>query len=212
MGIDWCNGIVGVGVGAPMSAKSVEAARLVELHRSGDPRALEALVRLTMPWLRHIAQRYVHRGLELEDGIQVACMGLLRALRDYCPSRGSWHTYCMVWARSALDLACTHAGTVRRHRHTRFGPTMFSLDRPVHSDDSGSITHLDCLEAPDRPLRPQVMLEQRLGLLTAQQRLCCELRLEGLDDGEIARRLGISETSVSTSIQRALARLRSVVV
>jgi RNA polymerase sigma-B factor len=70
-------------------AKSADIAELFELwHRDGDVAAREALVRRFMPLARRLARRYERSSEPFEDLLQVASLGLLKALDRFDPSRG----------------------------------------------------------------------------------------------------------------------------
>jgi RNA polymerase sigma-B factor len=70
------------------AARTREDRRLLErYHRTGDPAAREALVQRFLPLARQLARRY-HRGTEpLDDLIQVASLGLLKAIDRFEPER-----------------------------------------------------------------------------------------------------------------------------
>jgi RNA polymerase sigma-B factor len=57
-------------------------------HRDGDPAAREALVRRFMPLARRLARRYERSSEPFEDLLQVASLGLLKALDRFDPDRG----------------------------------------------------------------------------------------------------------------------------
>src|SRR3982074_574910 len=57
-------------------------------NRDGDPAAREALVRRFMPLARRLARRYERSSEPFEDLLQVASLGLLKALDRFDPSRG----------------------------------------------------------------------------------------------------------------------------
>jgi RNA polymerase sigma-B factor len=60
---------------------------LIRLHRHGDPAAREALVQRFLPLARQLARRYQHGGEQLDDLIQVASLGLLKAIDRFDPAR-----------------------------------------------------------------------------------------------------------------------------
>jgi RNA polymerase sigma-B factor len=60
---------------------------LVRYHRDGDPAAREALVSRFLPLARQLARRYQHGGEPLDDLVQVASLGLLKAIDRFEPSR-----------------------------------------------------------------------------------------------------------------------------
>jgi RNA polymerase sigma-B factor len=70
------------------SSKRREAHLFVELHRSGDPRLREALVRRYLPLARHLARRFQRPSDSLDDLYQVACYALVKAVDGFDVSRG----------------------------------------------------------------------------------------------------------------------------
>jgi RNA polymerase sigma-B factor len=60
---------------------------LVRYHRHGDPAAREALVARFLPLARQLARRYAHGGEPLDDLVQVASLGLLKAIDRFDPAR-----------------------------------------------------------------------------------------------------------------------------
>jgi RNA polymerase sigma-B factor len=73
---------------AERAARAREDRRLlVRLHRHGDPAAREALVERFLPLARQLARRYQHGGEPLDDLVQVASLGLLKAIDRFDPSR-----------------------------------------------------------------------------------------------------------------------------
>jgi RNA polymerase sigma-B factor len=64
--------------------------RLLErYHREGDPAAREALVERFLPLARQLARRYQRGAEPLDDLIQVASLGLLKAIDRFEPERPS---------------------------------------------------------------------------------------------------------------------------
>src|SRR3954447_17146250 len=71
------------------SRRRLEDERLLEkYHREGDVVAREELVMRFVPLARQLASRYRHAGEPLADLVQVACLGLLKAVDRFEPSRG----------------------------------------------------------------------------------------------------------------------------
>jgi RNA polymerase sigma-B factor len=56
-------------------------------HRDGDRSAHELLIRQFEPLARSLARRYAHTSEPFEDLLQVACLGLLKALERFDPER-----------------------------------------------------------------------------------------------------------------------------
>jgi RNA polymerase sigma-B factor len=87
------NGRTGAGYPRPngdRESRTREDRRLLErYHRDGDPAAREALVQRFLPLARQLARRYQRGGEPLDDLIQVASLGLLKAIDRFEPDRTS---------------------------------------------------------------------------------------------------------------------------
>ena len=83
---------------------------LREYHRSGDPAVREELVRRLLPLARDLAKRYAYTEEPLDDLVQVASLGLLKAIDRFDPARGT----------SFVSYATpTIAGELKRHFRDR---------------------------------------------------------------------------------------------
>jgi RNA polymerase sigma-B factor len=70
------------------AARAQEDRRLlVRYHRNGDPAAREQLVARFLPLARQLARRYQRGGEQLDDLVQVASLGLLKAIDRFDPAR-----------------------------------------------------------------------------------------------------------------------------
>jgi RNA polymerase sigma-B factor len=91
---------------------------LLELyHRTGDPRVRDRAIEQYMPLARRLAARYHRRQEPFEDLLQVACLGLVKAVERYDPSRGN---------RFSSYAVPTISGELRRH----FRGTSWNLHVP----------------------------------------------------------------------------------
>jgi RNA polymerase sigma-B factor len=61
--------------------------RLLERAHTGDAEARDAVVERFLPLARQLARRYQHGGEQLDDLIQVASLGLLKAIDRFDPAR-----------------------------------------------------------------------------------------------------------------------------
>jgi RNA polymerase sigma-B factor len=78
------------GLPAPRDAREAQDQELLlRYHRDGDLAAREEVAQRFMPLARELAQRYRHTDEPLDDLIQVACLGLVKAIDRYEPDRGS---------------------------------------------------------------------------------------------------------------------------
>ena len=62
---------------------------LTAYHRQGDPAARDALVQRFLPLARQLARRYQRTGEPLDDLVQVASLGLLKAIDRFDPERAT---------------------------------------------------------------------------------------------------------------------------
>jgi RNA polymerase sigma-B factor len=70
------------------AARAQEDRRLLARYReSGDPAAREQLVERFLPLARQLARRYQRGGEQLDDLVQVASLGLLKAIDRFDPER-----------------------------------------------------------------------------------------------------------------------------
>jgi len=86
-------------------------------HRTGDPRVRERAIEQYMPLARRLAARYHRRQEPFEDLVQVANLGLVKAVERYDPTRGTRFTSFAV---------PTISGELRRH----FRGTAWNLHVP----------------------------------------------------------------------------------
>src|SRR5688500_9807442 len=75
-------------VEAPGLARAEEDRRLlVRYHRQGDQAAREQLVERLLPLARRMARRYRRSDEPLDDLVQVATLGLIKAIDRFDPAR-----------------------------------------------------------------------------------------------------------------------------
>jgi RNA polymerase sigma-B factor len=69
-------------------SRAAEDRRLLErYHHESDPAARDALVERFLPLARQLARRYQRAGEPLDDLVQVASLGLLKAIERFDPAR-----------------------------------------------------------------------------------------------------------------------------
>jgi RNA polymerase sigma-B factor len=73
---------------SPERRRTEDERLLLRYHRDGDLAARETLIERFLPLARQLAARYKHAGEPYEDLVQVACVGLLKAVDRYEPGRG----------------------------------------------------------------------------------------------------------------------------
>ena len=109
-----------VAAAAPASAPARAHAtghseRLAARARRGDRVARTAIVEEHMGLVRSIAFRYRNLGVPVEDLVQEGAIGLLTAVDEYDPARGtSFSTYAFWRVRAAVTHAVTARGSLVR--------------------------------------------------------------------------------------------------
>jgi RNA polymerase sigma-B factor len=76
-----------VATGSTERRRAEDERLLGRYHRDGDIAAREELIERFLPLARQLASRYKHAGEPYEDLVQVACVGLLKAVDRYEPER-----------------------------------------------------------------------------------------------------------------------------
>jgi RNA polymerase primary sigma factor len=103
---------------ARSAATAVLERSLVEAARRGDRRAQERIVRDHLGAVRAIARAFRGLGLPLDDLVQEGSIGLLEAIDDYDPARGSFDSYARLRIRRAVRNALTdQARLIRLPKH-----------------------------------------------------------------------------------------------
>jgi RNA polymerase sigma-B factor len=72
-----------------VSHRHEEHALFERYRRVGDPAAREQLIRRCLPLARSLANRYARTGESIDDLVQVANIGLIKAVDRFDPARGS---------------------------------------------------------------------------------------------------------------------------
>ena len=88
------------------AARALEQALLVRYHRAGDLAAREELVERFLPFARDLARRYSYTDESFDDLVQVASVGLIKAIDRFDPDRG---------AKFTSFAAPTILGELKRH-------------------------------------------------------------------------------------------------
>lgn len=81
-----------------------EERNLAALSQSGDPGAVDKLVRAHLRYVEKIARKYRRYGVPMSDLVQEGTIGLIHAIRRFDPSKESrLATYASWWVRSAIQ-------------------------------------------------------------------------------------------------------------
>jgi RNA polymerase sigma-B factor len=123
-------------LGSPASDAAPIEALIAHWRRTGDPRLREHAVRRGMPLARRLATKYRNPHEPLEDLLQIANLGLVKAVDRFDPARGP---------RFTTFAAPTITGELRRH----FRSSVWT----IHATRSVQEAYLTVRDASERILQ-----------------------------------------------------------
>jgi RNA polymerase sigma-B factor len=132
--------------------------RLARLQQTADPAERDALVERYLPLARSLAARYRHTSESFDDLLQVAAIGLLKAIDRYDPSRRT--------AFSSFAVP-TILGELRRHLRDHTWAVHVPRDLQELGQRLGSVTD----ELSTRLGRPPTVLELAERLQVAEEQV-----------------------------------------
>jgi RNA polymerase sporulation-specific sigma factor len=189
-------------------------ADLVRLVRSGDDRALSALLVRYRRFARSKARSYFLAGADREDVVQEGMIGLYKAIRDF-DLDGS--TPFRAFAELCISRQIlTAIKTANRHKHQPLNSSV-SLDAPAHSGSDGERSIGDELIASNQSDPAEIMVsaedleELRASLqrdLTDLESNVLRLYIKGKSYDEIAGMLGNHVKSIDNALQRIKRKLQ----
>ncbi len=196
---------------APLSAQE-EAAALEGLER-GERVAQNALITHNLRLVVYIARKFENSGVGIEDLISIGTIGLIKAVRTFCPGRNiKLATYSSRCIENEILMY------LRKNAQKR---NEISIDEPLNVDwDGNELLLSDILGSdPDVVHRDMEQEAERDELLTCVSRLSSrERRIMCLRFGicgekehtqkEVADMLGISQSYISRLEKRIIRRLR----
>lgn len=189
-----------------MESGPISDEMLCAMVSSGDRRAEEELVFRYTRMVRICARPYFLAGGDSEDLIQEGMVGLLNAIREYLPGKGtSFRTYSETCIRNRILSAIRAAA---RDKHTPLNHSV-SFETPLldGSTDSYAVDAIQTvLTDPEDLLISREEHQERLGTLKGQlsgfEAKILDLYLQGLSYLEIAVQTNRSQKAVDNAVQR----------
>ncbi|MHA6525065.1 sigma-70 family RNA polymerase sigma factor [Tessaracoccus sp. G1721] len=186
---------------------------------------LESLVLDHLDLCEALARRYANRGIDLDDLVQVARVGLVCAAQRFRPEAGAFVPYAVATITGEIKRHFRSSWMVRPPRrlqeqrsddaaHHQRETDALSAFRPVSLDSSPVGDEGHAVELPvtdhDMELLPDLLtLHSAVDRLDEVEREVLRLRfVDDLAQAEIGRRLGVSQMQVSRILSRVLAGLR----
>lgn len=238
-------------------AVSETRALFEEFAKHRDPAVRERIVTSHLGLAHHLARRYANRGEPFDDLVQVASIGLVKAVDRFDPERGvqfttfASHTIIGELRRHFRDkgwgvhaprrvqelyLAIVRLTESLTHQLARSptvseiadasGATNEAVLEALEAGRGYRASSLDSWSSGEQPLaryvgqvdsslgavEDRILLAASLADLAPRERRILELRFgQSLSQGDIAKRVGISQMHVSRILRRSLAKLRVAV-
>ncbi len=196
---------------APLSA--AEERQMLCRLEAGDEQAREMLITHNLRLVVYIARKYESSGVGIEDLISIGTIGLIKAVRTFCPGRNI--------KLATYSSRCIENEILMHLRKNAQRRGEVSIDEPLNVDwDGNELLLSDVLGSdPDTVSRDLEQQTERGLLMACVERLSPrEQRIMHLRFGicgeqehtqkEVADLLGISQSYISRLEKRIIRRLR----
>lgn len=190
--------------------------RLIDIYRSGSPRAIDVLVKRYKNFVRSRVRTNFFIGADREDLIQEGMIGLFKAISDYDVSRdASFASFASICIKGQISTALK---TATRQKHMVLN-TSVSLDRPVFDDESEKTTLMDIIRlepvmGPEelfiRQEKMRLIEKQLDTTLSTLERNVLGLYIQGQSYQEISDILNRPVKSVDNALQRIKRKLEGL--
>ncbi len=195
----------------PLSAKEEQEAIIA--FKNGDEKAKDRLIQHNLRLVAHIVKKYSTAG-EADDFISVGCIGLIKGIRSYDPSKNV--------QLSTYAARCIENEILMMLRSSKKHNRVYSLDERISADDSGSDISLgdtigtDIDEISDT-VETKILTSNLLGIMKRKlskreyEIVCMRYGMNGtkpLTQREVAKKLNISRSYISRLENRAITTMK----
>lgn len=182
---------------------------LARKAQSGDPRALEHLIRANLRFVVSVAKRYQNRGLDFGDLIQEGNTGLVTAARKFDPDQGvKFISYAVWWIRQAIL-----ASLARQSRSVRLPLNRATeLARVLRVSEELKQSLGRDPSAPEVALKAELkpaIVEMLLALNVSEVRL--DAPIGEADDSNLIERFLVDEARVDIGVEHRILQERIAV-
>lgn len=116
----------------------------IELSQSGDGNATEELIKTNYALAASLARRFQGRGVENEDLIQIALMGMLKAIRTFDTKRGTaFSTYAVPLIVGEIRKFLRDDGLIKVSRENKRNCAVLLRCREKFMEQYGREPHLE---------------------------------------------------------------------
>ncbi len=118
--------------------KYAENAKLIRLAQEGDECAAEELVKLNMGLVKRIAYKFLGRGTEYDDLVQLGAIGMLKAIRTYDEKRGTaFSTYAVPLIIGEIRKFLRDDGPIKVSRAYKRAGAKLLFERERYMSETG---------------------------------------------------------------------------
>ena len=118
--------------------QSVNSAEALEKAQNGDKASLESVVSANMGLVKAIAKRFIGRGTEYEDLVQIGSIGLMKAVRNFDTSAGTmFSTYAFPLITGEIKKHLRDDGTIKVSRTLKRDASVISRLRQEYIKENG---------------------------------------------------------------------------
>ena len=197
----------------PPPLKKKEEAEVLKRLAAGDASAADELIVHNLRLVVYIAKKFENAGVDIEDLISIGTIGLMKAVRTFCPDRGiKLATYASRCIENEILMVL---------RKNAGAKTEVSIDEPLNMDCDGNELLLSDVLGSDADSISRMIEEDdekstllhMLDGLEERERLILCMRF-GLGytrehtQKEIAALLGISQSYISRLEKRIIRKLK----
>ena len=116
----------------------------IEMSKNGDESATEELIRRNYALAASIAKRFCGRGVEYEDLIQLALIGMLKAIRTFDTERGTaFSTYAVPLIMGEIRKFLRDDGIIKVNRQMRRNGAILMRCREEFMEREGREPHIE---------------------------------------------------------------------
>ena len=116
----------------------------IEMSKNGDESATEELIRRNYALAASIAKRFCGRGVEYEDLIQLALIGMLKAIRTFDTERGTaFSTYAVPLMMGEIRKFLRDDGIIKVNRQMRRNGAILMRCREEFMEREGREPHIE---------------------------------------------------------------------
>ena len=124
--------------------KSAQNIEFIKKAQMGDEEACNELIRINYPLAASLSRRFIGRGVEADDLLQLALFGMLKAIKSFDPERGcAFSTYAVPLIIGEIRKFMRDDGLIKVSRENKKNAAVLLRLREEYSRENGREPHID---------------------------------------------------------------------